>query len=126
MPHFITLGMAAKIIVVVENQNAGIGTVLFAEKVSCRQPANTTANNDQIKFLLTSICGSPGLTVAKPMGDFERSFMTAAQTLEGWRVVTGRYSILIYQALGNRIHGRNGTACSEGNCTTIKKITPTY
>jgi hypothetical protein len=49
--EFVALGMAAEIVVIVENKNAGLRSERAAIKPCSRKPADAAANHDQIVAL---------------------------------------------------------------------------
>src|SRR5579872_454652 len=88
--EFVAFGMASEVVVIVENQNAGFGSGLFAVKVRGSETADATTDYDEIVFLSGVDCG--GGTVVRVVADgvsgFERAGMAAAHSGEGWRVVS--------------------------------------
>ena len=77
--QFVALGMAAKVIVVVENQDLGISADVLEIVIGARQSAQAPAHHHQIVDLAGLL--GPGyidmLLIAQGMGAFERSRMRA-------------------------------------------------
>ena len=92
MPEFIAFGMATEIIVVIQNQDPRIGTILFAIEIGGSQSTDTTANNDQVIVALARIDCLPGTAVAHGVGNLERADMASAQTLSSRWIVVRRQS----------------------------------
>ena len=61
--EFVALGMAAEIIVVVENEDAALGCSRTV-KVCGRQAADAAANDDQVVFFAGIGCRRPALAIA--------------------------------------------------------------
>ena len=69
---FIALGVATKIVMVIEDQDPGIGTFLLSVQERCGQAADTCPYHDQVVVLiqclvLSGLLPAPG----QRMGDFE-------------------------------------------------------
>ena len=88
--EFVALGMAAEIVVVVEDQDPGPVAVQLAVEVRRRQPAEAAADHDQVVAFIEL----PGLVEylvlpRQGMCYFERARVRAAHAGEGRGVVKG-------------------------------------
>ena len=77
--------MAAEVVVIVENENAGLWASLFAVEVSGRQAADAAAHDNQI-VRLACVCwisgGFPKSPIAQGVGDVKGAGLTASHTRE--------------------------------------------
>src|SRR5260370_35678849 len=82
--------MAAKIVVIVENQNARVFPCALAEEISSCQSADASADDYQVIFL-AGICrfskGIRAFAVSQPMRDRDCSVMIAATSLPRRRLI---------------------------------------
>src|SRR4051794_12150302 len=85
--------MAAKVIVIVEDEDPSAVANGFAIEVSGGKSADSASDDDQI-VRLTRVFGFSGRVperaVAESVGGVERAGMAAAHAGEGWRIVSGR------------------------------------
>src|SRR6202789_456281 len=86
--EFIAFGMAAEIVVVVEDQNAAVG-LLCAIKMRGGEAADAPSDHDQVVFLAGTRGGRPALAVAQRVSVLEGAGMAAAHAGEQGRVVAG-------------------------------------
>src|SRR5258708_30039119 len=95
--EFVALGMAAEIVVVVENQNARLVSHLLAIKIRRGQAADATAHDDQVERLFV-FCGLvPLLPVPQGGSRFPRAVVAAAHaSLCRW-IIAG---LLFWSILG--------------------------
>ena len=87
----VALGVTAKIVVVFENEDAGI-TVFGAIEMRGRQAADATANDDQIVMFAGRIdiaCLERETAVAQAVCRFKRARVAAAEPGERRRIITG-------------------------------------
>src|SRR5580700_10556264 len=88
----ISLGVAAKIIVIVKNEDARGTAGLLAIEIGRRQTTDAATDHDQIVFLagVDRLAGFiPEGSVAQCVCDFERPGMTSPHSVERWRIVAG-------------------------------------
>ena len=67
---FISFGMPAKVIVIIENQDARFGAGTLAVKISGGESADASADHDQIVVISVRRRGDPGLAVAHGVRHF--------------------------------------------------------
>src|SRR6267142_4018618 len=70
---FVALGMPAKIVMVVQNQNACALSCQLPEEISRRQTADSATYNDQVVIFFLFFCMRPFLAVAEGMSRFPRA-----------------------------------------------------
>ena len=86
---FVALGMAPKVIVIIENQNGLIGPVMLAVKDSGGEAAQSGANDDQIVMLTRSFwdgrrtIGIPRALMRHGIG----SGVTPSESCECWGIM---------------------------------------
>src|SRR5215472_9686737 len=87
--EFITLRVASKVVVVVENQNLRVGSGELAEEVGRGQTTNATAHDyEVVRFVLVDRI-RPGFSVAHGVSDLPGSIVTPAQPSLGRRIIGG-------------------------------------
>src|SRR5215831_1984435 len=87
--EFITLRVAAKVVVVVENQNLRVGSGELAEEVGRGQTTNATAHyHEVVRFVLVDGI-RPGFSVAHGVSDLPRSIVASAHARLGRRIIGG-------------------------------------
>ena len=90
--EFVAFSVAAEIVMVVENEDAG-GRALRAIEMGCGESTDAAANDHQIVGIFARLRGRrgfPEVAVAQAVGHFEGARVAAAQAGEGGRVVAGR------------------------------------
>ncbi len=89
--ELIALGMAAEIVVIIENENAR-RCVHGAVEVCSGEPADATANDDEIVDLIRIgdlAALGPEITIAQTVSALEASGMISPQTRQRRRIVSG-------------------------------------
>ena len=89
---FVALGVTAEIVVVVENEDAGVRMFCPIE-MRCREPADAAAHDDEIVgFIrwLEIVRLRPEIAVAQAVRGFKCAGMTAAQPGQRRRIIAGR------------------------------------
>ena len=81
--ELVSLGMPAKIIVIIQNQNPGLRPVLLSIKIRCGQTADAATDNHQIVLTIAGIRTGPALSVPHGVTGLKRADMAAPQTLQG-------------------------------------------
>src|SRR5579871_3519406 len=92
--EFIALRVPAKIIVIVQDEDAGFPAIGLAIEVSGGETADATTNNDEIvgfTGILGLASGIPEGAVAKTVGGVEGTGMAPAHAGKGWGIVIGRF-----------------------------------
>src|SRR4029079_9900806 len=86
--ELIAFGMAAKIIVVVEDQDSRISAHSSAKKPRCRKPADTATDNEQIVFFLDwqPINGIAVVWLNDFVSNFKRARMLTTQSGQRRRI----------------------------------------
>src|SRR5450432_3004211 len=87
----VAFGVAAKVVVVLEDQDAHGLSGALAEEVCGRQAANSSADHDQVVHLARVdglACPLPERVVAKAVCDLKRSSVTSTQADGNRRIVT--------------------------------------
>ena len=90
---FVALGVAAKIVVIVENQNACVFPRALAEEIGGCQPADASANDDEVVTLIGIYRLSEGVrtfAVPQAMGKSKCSVVIAAHAHARGRVIVRR------------------------------------
>jgi hypothetical protein len=82
--------------------------VLLAIEIRGGEPADSTANNDEVINRIARVHGIPLLAVAQFMRGLERTCVAAAQALPCRRIVICRQCIRIECALRQGFKGRDG------------------
>src|SRR6266550_251951 len=85
----IPLGVAAKIIMIIKDENPGLGPERLEKEVRGRKAAHAAAHHDEVESLVFPLGFGPLLAIAQCVSNFERSRMAAAQTRLGWWIVVG-------------------------------------
>ena len=104
---FVALGMAAEVVVIIENQNPRVFPCALAEEIGGCQPADPAADDYEV-VALAGICriaeGIRALAVAQAMGKGECSVMIAAHSHARGRVIIRRFfwSEFIESGRGNQ------------------------
>ncbi len=113
--EFVAFGVSSEIVVILEDQDAGLGTVRLAIKPRRRQAADAAADHDEIESLLDREAGDViRLALATDlMGDLEGSGMAAAQAGQCRRIVAARP--------GAQLGERSQTA-GDDQCGTVEKV----
>src|SRR6266852_2408293 len=126
--EFVALGMAAKIIVIVENQNARFVSSLLAIKIRRGKTADTASHDDQIVSFFV-FCGViPLLPIAQRVPRLPGPVMAAAHAGFRRRVIAGlllwrERRISRIQHLAENRTGRNQRGANR-NTNSIQKISP--
>ncbi len=107
--EFVAFGVAAEIIVVVEDENAAVARVRAVE-MRGGETADAPAHDDEIVFFARVRRRRRGFAVAQCMSGFEGARMTAAHAGEQRGVVAGR--VLCGRG---RSRGRGGCGCGCGD-----------
>src|SRR5207248_10675971 len=121
--EFISLGMSAEIVVVINNQYAGF-RIGFPEEMRRREAANTASHDDQIETLSSFSrlpCFPPKIAVTYAVGCFKRADVTATQAgKRRWVIVWRLLWVQILVKRRQHMRRKNGSACR--NCHSIQKI----
>src|SRR5215469_8542598 len=90
--EFVALSVSAKIVVIVENQNAGGRSGMLPVEIGRGKAADPATDNDQV-ILFSGLhglaCFFPEAAVAQGMRYFKRTGMAASHAGEGRRIVAG-------------------------------------
>ncbi len=82
--------MPAKIVVVVQNEDAGLVARALTVEVRGGQSTDSTSNDDQVVGFTGAhriTFGVPGFSIPKSMGEGVSPIMVAPHAGQGWRVV---------------------------------------
>jgi hypothetical protein len=110
--EFVALGVAAEIVVVVENEDFGVRVAVLIEQGGA-QPADAAAHDDQIVSLAGRACQRLAdlFAIAQGVGDLERAGVGAAHAGAQRRIEAARFG---------RVEGGGGlcggAAQSRGQC----------
>ena len=88
--EFVALGMAAEVVVIVENEDAARAAGVLAIKMRGGKTADARADHDEIVLFAGIDGGGRCLSIAQGVGGFERSGMTAAHAGEERGIVARR------------------------------------
>src|SRR5258706_1913936 len=86
----VALGVPAKIVMIVDNENFRLRTSVLAEKISRRQPANSSPHDDKIVFFsrrLRLALAFPKIPIAQLVSVGVGALMVATHALSLWRIV---------------------------------------
>ena len=125
--EFIALGVAAEVVVVVQNQHLGAAAGPVSEKPSRRQPGEAAADHRQIVFLVGPALG-PGPAGAfhgQAVGRLVGAGMAAAQTSQGWRIMGARQlcrGVALPRHSSKRAQAQS--AGRQGQREAVEKIAP--
>jgi hypothetical protein len=125
----VALGMAAEIVMVVENEDTGV-LAPRAEEIRRREPADAAAHDHQIVAFADIgdlVCLRPEIAVAQAVSGFETADMTPAQPGQCRRIVAGAVLRCRWGRLGGC--GRPGEqaagdTAANGHGDAIEKIAP--
>ncbi len=87
--EFVALGMSAKVVVIIDNQNPGVGPCVLAKEIGGSQAADSAAHNDEIVGFLVIDRIRPGLAIAHPMRHFPGSVMAPTHAGFSRRIIGG-------------------------------------
>jgi hypothetical protein len=87
--EFIAFGVSAEVVVVIEQQDAGVGSGELSVEECCGETADTGADDDQVVGLAVGDGFGPFFAVAQGVGGFPGAVVTAAHPGQGGRVVAG-------------------------------------
>ncbi|MCZ7641810.1 MAG: hypothetical protein M5U33_02365 [Pseudorhodoplanes sp.] len=91
--EFIALGVAAEIVMIVEDEDARLRMALAVE-IGRRKPADAAADHDKVVALLhRKRIESGKIAVAQRMGGLERAVVMAAQASQRGRIAAGRRKV---------------------------------
>src|SRR5579862_4670304 len=85
--ELVALGMATKVVVILQNENAWLPARASAKEMRRRKATDSAAHDDEIVCFPEIRTGLGDRTVAQSVNGFERSRVTAAQPRQGRRVV---------------------------------------
>src|ERR1700732_5548371 len=85
----IALGVSSKVVVIIEEQEASVGSGGLAVKISGRQTTDAGSDHDQIVGLVVSNGFGPFFAIAQGMGNLPRAVMAAAHSRLGGGAVSG-------------------------------------
>src|SRR6516165_6677154 len=125
--EFIALGVTAKVVVIVQNENLRLGSRRFPKEVCRRKAADTAANDDQVVGLVVGDGARELLAIAKGVRHLPGTVMAAAQAVLGRRVV-----IRILFGLESRLRdaegqpGKTPRNCggADRDADTVEKVPP--
>jgi hypothetical protein len=86
--------VTAKVVVVVEDQDASFGAGALAEKMSRGEPADASTYNDKVVGFAGALLrarGIPLLAIAQTMGGSETAIVIAPHAGQRGRVIVGRF-----------------------------------
>src|ERR1700741_5013936 len=124
---FVALGVPAKIVVVVENENLCVCPSLLAEAVSRRQATDSAPYHNQI-VALTRVGGFAecvwALAIPHAVGDGKASIVISAHASFRWRVVLRRFfrHMLVKHRSSKKAFGVEGVGEEVGTCADRNAI----
>jgi hypothetical protein len=123
--EFVALGMAAEIVVVLQDQDARLGPGLAVE-IGRGETGNAAAHHDQIELLVRVVQGGgavPEIAVAQLVRRFEGAGMAAAHAQSGGRIIAG---LVLGQRLGFGGNGQLGRkpGRERGDGGALEEIAP--
>jgi hypothetical protein len=122
---FVAFGMAAEIVVIVENENFRVGLGLAVE-IRGAQAADAAAHHHQIEFLagVGQMRGAvPEIAVAQFMRRFERAGMAAAHAEFGGWVIAGCGLRQLFR-FGGFSQFRRETSGEGGDRRALQEVAP--
>ncbi len=123
--ELVALGVAAEVVVIVEDQDAGVWPRRPVE-MRRRQAAEAGADNDQVIALAAVLRGAgalPEIPVAQGVGGLETARVAAAQSGQGGRIIAGPVLRPDLSRLGQGGAETRG-AGADGDRDPIQEITP--
>ena len=106
---FVALGVSAEVVVIIQDQNAGVCLALLAIKVGSGESADSASHNHQVVFFACVRWGSgmlPEVAIANGVRCFVYLVMVAAHTVQSRRVIARSF----LRIRGVRGCGPNGSS----------------